>query len=173
MQIGNFILPTIWKQIQGYPNYEISICGQVKNINTNKILKPINHNTGYYMVCLWKDNIDKQYLIHRLVAISFIPNIHKNKYVDHINNCRVDNTISNLRWCTNQENCFNSSLNKNNTSSIKGVSWKKDKQKWRAHITLNSKFIHLGYFINIEDAKKARQDKAKEIFGDFVNACEK
>ena len=130
-------------------------------------------NVGYYKVCLSKNNIDKQYLIHRLVAIAFIPNINKSKYVDHINNNKIDNTISNIRWCTNQENCFNSSLNKNNTSSVKGVSWKKDKQKWRAHITLNSKFIHLGYFLNLDDAKLARQKKAKELFGEFLNNCEK
>ena len=37
MQIGNFNLPTIWTQIKGYPNYQISICGQVKNVKTIKI----------------------------------------------------------------------------------------------------------------------------------------
>jgi hypothetical protein len=39
MQIGDFILPTIWKQIQDFPNYEISICGQVRNFKTKRILK--------------------------------------------------------------------------------------------------------------------------------------
>ena len=76
-----------------------------------------------------------------------------------------------MRWCTNQENNFNCSLYKNNTSTIKGITWKNN--KWRARITLNNKQIHLGYFINIENAKKARQDKAKELFGEFLNDCEK
>jgi hypothetical protein len=40
-------------------------------------------------------------------------------------------------------------------------------------ITLDYKKIHLGYFDNIIDAKKARQDKSKELFGEFLNKCEK
>jgi hypothetical protein len=37
---------------------------------------------------------------------------------------------------------------------------------------INRKEYHLGYFDNIEDAKKARQEKAKELFGEFINKCE-
>ena len=173
MKFEELNLPTIWTQIKGYTNYQISICGQVKNITTNKILKNSKSNTGYFVVTLSKDNQDKKYLIHRLVALNFIPNINKSKYVDHIDSDRLNNTISNLRWCTNQENCFNRSVSKNSTSGHKGVSWRKDKNKWRAHITLNNKYIHLGHFSNIQDAINARKKKAHELFGEFVNDCEK
>ena len=93
--------------------------------------------------------------------------------MDHIDNCKLNNTISKLRWCSNQENQFNSQLNKTNTSGIRGVIWFKQTKKWRAEIKFNNKKIYLGYFTNIEDAKQARQKKAAELFGEFLNACEK
>ena len=74
MKFEELNLPTIWTQIKGYTNYQISICGQVKNITTNKILKNSKSNTGYFVVTLSKDNQDKKYLIHRLVALNFIEN---------------------------------------------------------------------------------------------------
>ena len=73
----------------------------------------------------------------------------------------------------NQQNCYNRSLSTRNTSGIKGVSWDKDRQKWRAIILFKGKKISLGRYDNFEDAKKARQDKAKELFGEFLNDCEK
>ena len=172
MQIGNFNLPTIWKQVQGYPNYEVSICGQVRNVKTNRTLKPWIYD-GYRLVKLCKNNNKETLKIHRLVALNFIPNIENCKCIDHIDNNRFNNTISNLRWCSNQQNCYNLSLRKSNTSGIKGISWNKVLQKWKVYISFNSKRIHLGYFVNIDDAKNARQSKAKELFGEFLNECEK
>ena len=171
MQIGNFILPTIWKQIQGYPNYEISICGQVRNFKTKRVLKQcINHN-GYYRVHLSKNNLDTIHRVHRLVALNFIPNIDNKECVDHINNLKLDNTISNLRWCTPSENQFNRSLNKNNKSGYKGIA--RENNKWRVTIWHNNKKINIECFIDIEDAKNARQEMAQKLFGEFVNDCEK
>ena len=121
MQIGNFILPTIWKQIQGFPNYKISTCGQVCNVKTNRILKLSKNNKGYNYVDLRDNNQRKCYKIHRLVALHFLPNINNDKFIDHKNGNRDDNTISNLRFCSNQENCHNTSLSKVNTSGVKGV----------------------------------------------------
>ena len=173
MQIGNFILPTIWKQIEGYPNYEISICGQVRNFKTKRILKISINDYGYYCITLYKNNVAKSYRIHRLILMNFIPNIENKKFIDHINNNKLDNTISNLRWCSPSENNFNCALSKANRSTIKGVSWEEDRKKWRASIKINNKAINLGRYDNFEDAKKARQDKAKELFGEFLNDCEK
>jgi hypothetical protein len=77
-----------------------------------------------------------------------------------------------LRFVTGQENSRNSSLSKNNTSKIKGVYFHKRVNKWNARIMINWKLIHIGCFSDIEDAKQARQAKAKELFGDYVNSCE-
>jgi hypothetical protein len=174
MQIGDFILPTIWKQIQDFPNYEVSICGQVRNFKTKRILKPDISSKGYYRIGLQDNNKCKiKHYIHRLVLINFIPNVENYDCVDHINGIRLDNTISNLRWCSNQQNCYNRSVSKRNSSSIKGVTWTKDKKRWRALISFDGKRIHIGYFVNLEDAIIARRQKAKELFGEFLNDCEK
>ena len=138
---------TVWQPIKGYNNYEVSICGQVRNSKTKRVLKPGIDDKGYYIVCLCKNNNKKTYRIHKLVANAFLPKIDVTKNcIDHKNNNKLDNTISNLRWVTSQQNNFNSSLSSKNTSTIKGVSFNKKMNKWKAQITINYKQIHLGYF---------------------------
>ena len=163
---------TIWKTIEEYPNYEISICGQVRNVITKRVLRP-RIRSGYNAVDLYRKNEIKTFPIHRLVAKTFIPNIENKKCVDHINNDKLNNTISNLRWASYQDNNRNSSLKINNTSGFKGVSYYKKSNKWEVKISFNNKKIHIGYFDKIEDAKIARQLKAAELFGEFLNDCEK
>jgi hypothetical protein len=163
---------TIWMPIKGYENYEVSISGSVRNVISKKILKPMIRN-GYYHINLRKNGKMKHHNIHRIVANTFIPNIENKKCVDHIDSNRLNNTISNLRWASYQENQFNTSLNSNNTSGIKGVWFNKIRNKWYAQIYLNYKRIHIGYYDNIEDAKIARKLKAKELFGEFLNEIEK
>ena len=145
----------------------------MRNVKTKRILKLSIGNHGYYYVILSNNGNQEYLLIHRLVAIHFIPNIKNNKFVDHIDSNRLNNTISNLRWCDSSENQHNRQLNENNTSGVKGIYWHKKEQKWRAQIVFNNKNIHLGYFDDINDAKLARQKKSKELYGEFLNSCEK
>ena len=63
-------------------------------------------------------------------------------------------------------------MSKNNTSGIKGVSFEQRSKKWQAYITINGRQEHLGYFVDIEDAKKARVTIAKDKFGIHINSCE-
>jgi hypothetical protein len=125
---------TIWKTIQDYENYEVSISGSVRNVKTKRILNPSIVGNGYYAIILYKNGKAKMHKIHRLVAKAFIPNIDNKKCVDHIDSNKLKNTISNLRWCSYQENNFNSSLSSKNTSTIKGVAWDKSRQKWISQI---------------------------------------
>jgi hypothetical protein len=85
----------------------------------------------------------------------------------------LNNNLNNLRWATLTENQYNRKINKNNTSGIKGVSWDKKSNKWRASIKINRKKIFLGNFETFDEAKLARQITANNIFGEFVNQCEK
>lgn len=63
-------------------------------------------------------------------------------------------------------------LSKNNTSGYKGVSYDKSAKKWRAYIGFNKSKIRLGYFSDIEEAKRSR-DIAESIYrGDFFNIVE-
>jgi hypothetical protein len=164
----------IWKDIKGYVGiYQISNLGNVRNAKTLRILKPvINKKRGYNIVNLCHNGKIKTVTIHRLIALAFIPNPENKTCIDHKNNDKKDNKIINLRWCTTKENSMNALIGKRNTSTIKGVDFHKQNNKWRAQIMFNGKSIHLGYFQNIEDAKQARQTKAKELFGIYINKCE-
>jgi hypothetical protein len=169
-QIG---IKEMYLSIDDYPTYEVSNYGQVKNKTTGRILRPAINSNGYELVDLCDGGKRKTLTIHRLVLEAF-EGISKNenqKCVDHIDNDRTNNCLFNLRWVSQQQNNFNASKQKNNTSGIRGVSWCKRSNKWSAYITNKNK-LHLGLFDNIEDAKLARQNKARELFGDYLNQCE-
>ena len=77
-----------------------------------------------------------------------------------------------MRWATLSEQQQNTKLKSNNTSGTKGVVWSKGSKKWRAQIIVNKRYIHLGLFINKDDAIKIRLQRYKDEFGDFRNKCE-
>jgi hypothetical protein len=93
----------VWKTIDNFSDYEISSFGNVKNKITNYIFKPCI-KAGYLGICLKDDNGNKRsFKIHRLVALSFIPN-PENKYsVNHKDHNKVNNNINNLEWATSSE----------------------------------------------------------------------
>jgi hypothetical protein len=95
-----------WKDVKGYEGiYQVSNEGRVKSIGYSKerILKPINLN-GYLIVNLYKDKINKQYYIHRLVCLNFLDNPENKKEVNHINGLKTNNRLENLEWVTPKEN---------------------------------------------------------------------
>ena len=161
-----------YKIITGFSNYEILNFGNVRNINTGKILKQSINTSGYKSVNIISDVNGKFFLkrVHRLVAEMFILNQNNKKSVDHIDNDKANNNVNNLRWVTPQENSSNRTSNINNSSGFKGVGF--EQNKWRAQITYNKKKLHLGYFDNKIDAIKARINKSKELFGEYMNKCE-
>ena len=100
--------------------------------------------------------------LHRLIAGE------NGKPVDHKNGCGLDNRKSNLRSCSNSENTRNQSLRKDNTTGYKGVSYRKQRGKYRACIEINSRHKHLGHF-NCPTAAAIAYDKAAiEHFGEFA-----
>ena len=114
----------IWKDISGYEGmYKVSDTGlirsverwtefnrddkQVKRLTKGRILKQSDHNRGYKTVSLH----GKRYLAHRLVAITFIGNPENKPCVDHIDEDKTNNDVSNLRWVTHSENTLHSMEN--------------------------------------------------------------
>ena len=162
-----------FRKITGFEKYSVSNFGNIRIDESGLIRKLKLKHTGYYEVNLSKDGKKTFYLVHRLVALMFIPNPENKPFVDHIDNNKLNNHVSNLRWANGKDNNRNRSLAKNNNSGVKGVNWDKRINKWRARICVNYKNIELGHFDNLEDAKRARQKRAKELFGDFLNDCEK
>lgn len=88
--------------------------------------------------------------------------------VDHINQDPTDNRIKNLRYATKSQNGMNQKTNTRNTSGFKGVSWSKQKKKWRAYIVHKQRQICLGYFKHKINAARAYDWAAKRIFKNFA-----
>jgi len=88
--------------------------------------------------------------------------------IDHINGVKDDNRICNLRSVTNRENNKNRPTPSDNTSGVMGVYWHNGRSKWCAKIRVERRCLHLGLFVNFDDAVAAR--KAAEIkYGYHVN----
>lgn len=99
-----------WRTIEDHPNYSVSNLGRVRNDKTGKLLKPhkSNKENGYYRVTLFQATREsrKNFLIHRLVAMAFIPNPDNKKEVNHIDGDKFNNVVSNLEWVSPSENCL-------------------------------------------------------------------
>ena len=91
----------IWKDIEGYEGYQVSNMGRVRSFKYGKvrILKPVANKNGYLKVQLYKNNSLKTIFIHRLVAMAFIPNPNNLPQVNHKDEDKTNNIVSNLEWC--------------------------------------------------------------------------
>ena len=122
-------------------------------------------NNGYRQISITINGKGRLLLGHRLawfIYYSELPNM-----IDHKDGNKTNNSISNIRPCTNQENSFNTGKRIDNKSGFKGVTWYKINKKWIASIKHNRKKIHLGCFDCPKEASKVYENKAKELFGEF------
>ena len=96
----------IWKDVKGYEGkYQVSSFGRVKSFARNgRILKPALNKNGYLLVNLWNNNHSKSFYVHRLVAEAFIPNPLNLRFVNHKDECKTNNFVENLEWCTKDYN---------------------------------------------------------------------
>ena len=104
----------IWKDIKDYEGlYQVSNLGRIKRIGkyknqftsweSNKILTNNIGTDGYYHIMLSKDNKKRMYLVHRIVAKTFIGE-QDNKQVNHIDGNKLNNNINNLEYCSARDN---------------------------------------------------------------------
>lgn len=98
-----------WREIRDFPNYSVSNLGNVMNNKTNKLMR-LNLKAGYYQICLTAEKIRKQFKVHRLVALAFIPNPENKPEVNHKDKNKVNNNVKNLEWNTRLENCHHKSV---------------------------------------------------------------
>lgn len=83
---------------------------------------------------------------------------------DHVNGNGLDNRRPNLRGCTQAQNNCNVRLRGDNTSGVKGVSWRKRERKWIAYVGR----FHIGYFSSLGDAARAVRSRREELHGEFA-----
>lgn len=131
-------------------------------------LVSVSQNTNVGDVAGWKTNgyiythiKKKNYLIHRLAWLYMTGGWPKND-IDHVNHIRNDNRWVNLREATRQENLRNASISKANKSKTTGVSWDKEKKKWRVEVMINGRQKNIGRFIDKFEAiccRKSAENK--------------
>jgi len=108
-----------WRDIPGYEGiYEASDTGQIRS-KDGKVTHSVKHGRRVWKgrvlkqkigkdnscrVSLYKNKKEKTWLVHRLVAITFIPKPDGKDYINHIDGSRLNNTVTNLEWCDHKEN---------------------------------------------------------------------
>jgi NUMOD4 motif-containing protein/HNH endonuclease len=139
----------IWKSIAGFDGYEVSNLGQVRSIDrivatkngqlrrySGKILGQATDDRGYRHVCLWKENHQVGFVVHRLVADAFLRRIEQGEEVNHDNFDKQNNTTENLEVTTSHDNMshatkagrFAKKLTEENVREIKfSTLWGEDK----------------------------------------------
>lgn len=105
---------------------------------------------------------------HRIIWEMFNSPIRPGEEIDHVNGNPAVNRIENLRIATHAQNTCNRRIHKNNKSGHPGVSWNKATRKWRVHIMVNRKQLHLGCFALKADAIDARFSAEQKHFGEFA-----
>lgn len=101
------------KEIPNYPNYFVDTDGNVYSNKSGKLKKItpwLDGKGNYLQVGLWKGNKRHRLLVHRLVAITFIPNPNNLPEVNHKDKNKINCAVSNLEWCDRKSNLIDSYL---------------------------------------------------------------
>lgn len=139
-------------QLVNFSNYDVLDTGTIISKKTGKPMKPWFINSRYLVIRLTSDDKEKKsFLVHRLVALTFISNPLDLPTVNHKNGDRTDNNVSNLEWATMSEQHFHSyrELGRINPCSVKGkkhkstvskyhnVGFDTSRGKWRACLRID------------------------------------
>lgn len=96
----------VYKVIEDFEEYAVTDCGKVISFKYKepRIMKTWNGSSGYKMLKLTKNKKIFTFQVHRLVALTFLPNPDNKEQVHHIDNDKMNNHLHNLQWVTAQEN---------------------------------------------------------------------
>jgi hypothetical protein len=150
-----------WKDIEDFPNYEVSSWGNVRNKKSGRILKPRIHKAGKYTSyesLLYNEDYPKGKHLrnHRLVAFAFIPLVDGKECVDHIDGNSLNNRVENLHWVDKSENGLNpnNKVRKDNKLGERNIS--KHRDGFALWFTRNGVQIYGGVYKTLEEAIEKR-----------------
>lgn len=141
--------------------------------NTNKPFMFDKEDYDLIKDMCWRENLTSGYIVTSYNGKSayalhrYIMKVKDEECIDHINRKRNDNRKSNLRISTIQQNNCNKDNSNNYSSGHKGISWNKAIGKWETYIDKNYQRIRLGYFTDLNEAIRIREQAENEYFGEF------
>ena len=159
-----------WRDVEGYEGiYQVHREGYIRNMR-GKILKTYVINTGYQAVKLYDERGRKRaHLVHRVVALAWVRNRKPDVYdiVNHRDGNKLNCRWTNLQWCNNSMNILHArrtGLNPYNkptvgkkfgtSSQYRGVTYLKDKNRWRAYVRHDNKFLEVKAFVTEVEAAR-------------------
>lgn len=143
----------VWRNIKGFEGrYQVSNLGRVKALNYHRegkerLLSAGKNTSGYLYVVLCKDGKAKTRLVHRLVAEAFLPNPDNLPQVNHKDECKTNNVVSNLEYC---DAAYNSNYGTRNERMGKGLTNHPNRSKTVYQYTLDGSLV--GSYPSVNEA---------------------
>ena len=155
----------VWKDVPDYEGYyQVSDLGRVKSFKKKFPYIMSQYLDIYYSVTFGLNNIRRTFRIHQLVCIAFLghkPDGTQKVVVDHKNNEKIDNRLTNLQLINQRKNA-----SKDKSSyylKCIGISYCDRSSKWKSRLRINGKLIHLGVFTIKEEAYKCYKNAVEAI----------
>ena len=117
-----------WRPIPNFPSYKANRSGQVLG-PSGRILKPRPYTRDYLYVCMWQNGKTHTKRLHRLIALTFIPNPENKPEVSHKDLNKNNNAVENLEWVTSSENTIHAKENGRGGAFLKGSKHPESKLK--------------------------------------------
>ena len=156
--------------VKGYEKYlSIDLVGNLWSKRRNKYLKQQLDKDGYKVVVILIKGKMKALKVHRLMGLTYLPNIFNKPVIDHKNRIKGDNRLINLRWVTITENNINSTVRKINNTGYKNINYRTVNKKKYFNLQIqrnNQQIVRKMYSCNkwtIEQVVKIRDDYLKEL----------
>jgi hypothetical protein len=127
--------------IPDFPGYFANREGVIRGKRVD-CLKPSYNNKGYAFVNLSLEGVAKSYLVHRLIAQTFLLNPDNYTEIDHIDKDKTNNCVENLRWVSRCQNLQNRDFDKTSKYGMHGLGFDKTRECWNVQIYLQGKKYH-------------------------------
>lgn len=147
--------------------YKINVEGEVYSCKRNNLLKTRFDKDGYKRVALYKKGKTRHYPLHRILAFMFIPIVDKTKtVVNHIDECKTNNSLDNLEWCTvGQNNTHGTRMDRVQKKRRKTMSTKEWKESNSGNNNAKSKKVIGINIYTLETKTYASMNEASKSLG--------